>query len=116
MCSNVKVCGPTKIKVCNKSNESYKTALPVLMFLSQFFPSRTFGKLIFLPSNFKLRESYGLSNFPLQSRSGQTESVMGGRDKQIIILVNLDSAVVENMCDKSSCFNSHHLTTLDLCT
>lgn len=57
--------------------------------------------------------------FPISlviARSGQTESVIGGRDKQIIILVNLDSAVVENMCDKSSCFNSHHLTTLDLCT
>ena len=42
---------------------------------------------------------------------------MGGREKQIIILVksiNFDSVVVKYMCDKSSCFNSHHLTALDL--
>lgn len=40
---------------------------------------------------------------------------MGGRGKQIITLIEFDNAVVEYMCnDKSSCFNSHRLTSFDL--
>lgn len=69
MCSNVKVCGPTKFKVCNKSNESYKTALPVLMFLSQFFPSRTFGKLIFLPTILEVKGKLWSFQFPSSVRA-----------------------------------------------